>query len=237
MRRFLSLSLLCFTVLLFLSSGPLRAQAKDRSKVPDEMKWDLTDLYASDQAWKEAKDALAGRLDSVLQYKGKLGDSAKDLLACLDLMSDLQKEFGRLRSYASMKADLNLKNAEAVGMEQSLGPLAADFGASEAHLAKVMQRLVKAGLVASTRGPKGGFRLARPAETVTLLDVYEAVEGPVEPLGCLLGRPACRGSVCMFGDFLRDFDTRFRGYMATTTLHQLVSYEESIHGGAADHHD
>jgi len=115
--------------------------------------------------------------------------------------------------------------------------LAADFGASEAHLAKVMQRLVKAGLVASTRGPKGGFRLARPAETVTLLDVYEAVEGPVEPLGCLLGRPACRGSVCMFGDFLRDFDTRFRGYMATTTLHQLVSYEESIHGGAADHHD
>jgi len=115
--------------------------------------------------------------------------------------------------------------------------LAGDFEASEAHLAKVMQRLGRAGLVASTRGPKGGFRLARPADAITLLDVYEAVEGPVEPVGCLLGRPACRGAGCMFGEFIQEFDTRFRGYMATTTLQQLVSYEESIHAGAADHHD
>lgn len=115
--------------------------------------------------------------------------------------------------------------------------LAGEFEASEAHLAKVMQRLGKAGLVASTRGPKGGFRLARPAESITLLDVYEAVEGPVEPVGCLLGRPVCRGAGCLFGDFITEFDTRFRGYLATTTLQQLVSHEESLHASAADHPD
>jgi len=115
--------------------------------------------------------------------------------------------------------------------------LADDFGGSEAHLAKVMQRLVKAGLVRSTRGPKGGFRLARPADTVTLLDVYEAVEGPVEPVHCLLGRPVCRGTSCLFGDFVREFDTRFRGYLATTTLGQLAAHEETAHAGATDHHD
>lgn len=115
--------------------------------------------------------------------------------------------------------------------------LADDFAASEAHLAKVMQRLVKAGLLRSTRGPKGGFRLAKEADAIALLDVYEAVEGPVEPVRCLLGRPACRGAGCIFGDFIQEFDTRFRGYMATTTLQQLVSHEESTHAGAADHHD
>ena len=115
--------------------------------------------------------------------------------------------------------------------------LAEDFGASEAHLAKVMQRLGKAGLVRSTRGPRGGFRLAREAEGITLLEVYEAVEGPVEPVRCLLGRPVCRGMSRLFGDFVHEFDTRFRGYLATTTLGQLTAHEEIAHAGATDHHD
>ncbi|MFW6161292.1 MAG: RrF2 family transcriptional regulator [Planctomycetota bacterium] len=115
--------------------------------------------------------------------------------------------------------------------------LAEGFGASEAHLAKVMQRLKRAGLVTATRGPKGGFQLARPADSITLLDIYEAVEGPVEPLGCLLGRPSCVRARCLFGDFIQEFDTRFRGYMATTTLAQLIEHEETIDAATADHQD
>ncbi|MCP4900046.1 MAG: Rrf2 family transcriptional regulator, partial [bacterium] len=63
--------------------------------------------------------------------------------------------------------------------------IAEKFSVSEAHLSKVLQRLTKVGLLASTRGPKGGFSLTRDPETVTLLEVFEAIEGPVEPTDCL----------------------------------------------------
>ncbi len=55
--------------------------------------------------------------------------------------------------------------------------IAATINASENHLAKVMQRLNKAGLVESIRGPMGGFILSKPGNEISLLDVYEAMEG------------------------------------------------------------
>ena len=79
--------------------------------------------------------------------------------------------------------------------------IATGLRASEAHLAKVLQRLVKAGLVESLRGPKGGFRLARPGNRMTLLNVYEAIEGRFRPEACLLGRYACGGK-CILGDMV-----------------------------------
>ena len=107
--------------------------------------------------------------------------------------------------------------------------LAERLGASEAHLAKVMQRLGKAGLVNSTRGPKGGFMLDRPADQVSLLDVYEAIEGPIEPSACLFGRPVCGRKACIFGDFLTEFEARFRDYLANATLEALAVDEEMPH--------
>ena len=52
-------------------------------------------------------------------------------------------------------------------------------GIPKDFLAKILRTLVDAGLVESSRGSSGGFRLARPPETVTFLEVIEAVEGRV----------------------------------------------------------
>ena len=94
---------------------------------------------------------------------------------------------------------------------------------SEAHLAKVLQRLARAGLVESTRGPHGGFSLARSPEQITLLEVYEAIEGPLEETACLLGLEKCMGTRCIFGDLLTDVNRRIRKYLATKKLSQLAS--------------
>ena len=51
-------------------------------------------------------------------------------------------------------------------------------------LGKVMQRLARKDVVASVQGAHGGYRLARPLEEVTLGNVIEAVEGPVQLTGC-----------------------------------------------------
>jgi len=47
------------------------------------------------------------------------------------------------------------------------------------YLLKILQQLVKAGLLRSKRGPRGGFSLAKPAEEISLLDMLEAVDGPM----------------------------------------------------------
>ncbi len=69
--------------------------------------------------------------------------------------------------------------------------LARSMDASHAHLGKVMQRLARAGLVTSVRGRKGGFVLAADPETVSVLDVWEAIDGPVRRADCLMEHACC----------------------------------------------
>ena len=75
-------------------------RARERSQIAPEYQWKLQDLYPSDQAWNEAKQQWAARLDEITKYKGKLASSASTLLACMELDSEISKEFGRLFSYA-----------------------------------------------------------------------------------------------------------------------------------------
>lgn len=62
--------------------------------------------------------------------------------------------------------------------------LAGHYGLPEAYLAKHLQAMARAGLVRATPGPKGGYRLSRAAEKITVLDVVEAVEGGAPPFLC-----------------------------------------------------
>ncbi|MFJ5231044.1 RrF2 family transcriptional regulator [Kitasatospora sp. NPDC088391] len=62
--------------------------------------------------------------------------------------------------------------------------LAALFELSPTYLNKVLQRLVRAGLLTSVSGPRGGVRLARAPERITVMDVVAAVEGPDPLFSC-----------------------------------------------------
>ncbi|MFH1058619.1 MAG: Rrf2 family transcriptional regulator [Pseudomonadota bacterium] len=99
--------------------------------------------------------------------------------------------------------------------------IAALLRVSEAHLAKVLQRLARSGLVNSQRGPKGGFNLARPPEAISLLEVYEAVEGPLEERSCLLGQPVCGGE-CLLGGLLQKVAAEVSSYFSQTRLSDLA---------------
>jgi Rrf2 family protein len=86
------------------------------------------------------------------------------------------------------------------GKHHSVHDMASVIKASEHHLAKVLQRLTKAGIVTSVRGPKGGFELAKKADNLSMLDVFEAVEGPIGKPDCLLGLGTCVVGNCMMGN-------------------------------------
>lgn len=95
------------------------------------------------------------------------------------------------------------------------------LGVSEDHLAKVLGGLVRAKLVGSTRGPHGGFRLQRETQSISLLEIYEAIEGPLAPRHCLLGEKRCQGE-CVLGDFVTRTNEQFRQKMTETRLSDVA---------------
>ena len=64
-------------------------------------------------------------------------------------------------------------------------------------LAKILQSLMRAGLVSSTRGIKGGFQLTKRPKDINLLDVIEAIQGPSAPNLCAIDKRMCQlSSIC-----------------------------------------
>jgi len=99
--------------------------------------------------------------------------------------------------------------------------IASKLNISEAHLSKVLQRLTRVGLLKSTRGPKGGFVLGKPARDISLLDVYESIEGPMVPNECLLGKPVYAKDKCILGGLLEEVDKQVKQYLTKTALDKL----------------
>ncbi|MGQ9683015.1 MAG: RrF2 family transcriptional regulator [Anaerolineae bacterium] len=97
-------------------------------------------------------------------------------------------------------------------------------GVPESYLAKIFQDLAKAGLVRSHRGARGGFTLARPPEDITLLEILEAIEGPLALNRCLDPREGCeRSAECPVHMALENAQGRLVEALQRVTLHSLAA--------------
>jgi Rrf2 family protein len=105
---------------------------------------------------------------------------------------------------------------------RSAKDIAAVLHVSEAHLAKVLQRLVRERLVTSTRGPRGGFELAAGAQSAPLMAVWEAMEGRfVDRPPCLFEAPLCEAGTCIFGDLIKKINDELRRYLTDTRISEV----------------
>jgi Rrf2 family protein len=104
------------------------------------------------------------------------------------------------------------------GERASTDETAAALEASRAHLSKVLQRLTRGGILHAARGPGGGYSLARPAKEITLKEVYEAMEGPLDESGCPFGIPACKGDKCALGNKFISKSRELITHLAETSL-------------------
>lgn len=134
------------SVLIVVSAVALGAaqavQERDRARIPDKYKWDLSEIYASDDAWRAAREKLAAELPKVAAFKGTLASSPQRLADALELGSHLAKELNRLYSYASMSSDQDTRVSKYQGMEQEMVQVGATFGAESAF---VEPEILKAG--------------------------------------------------------------------------------------------
>ncbi len=88
---------------------------------------------------------------------------------------------------------------------------------------KLVSRLSSAGLIESTRGTGGGFRLARPPATISLADIIEAVDGPIALTACVDGaaHDCCIDRTCRVKPHWNAVNDAVRGALAGVTLAQL----------------
>ena len=108
--------------------------------------------------------------------------------------------------------------------------IARQMDVPEDFLAKILKTLVDQGLVKSTRGPHGGYALARNPADVSFLDVIEAVEGPVALNVCLDGEDACGHSTsCTMVDVWRQGQERMLDVYRQSKLADLA-FKSSANG-------
>ncbi len=89
---------------------------------------------------------------------------------------------------------------------------------SKHHVAKVFQRLVKQKFVESHRGPSGGFTIKRKPEDLTLLEIYEAIEGKIEIQECPMDKQVCPFDKCILNSVTKDMTNHYRDYLKGQTL-------------------
>jgi FeS assembly SUF system regulator len=103
--------------------------------------------------------------------------------------------------------------------------LAEETGVPLPTVQKLVSRLSAAGLIESTRGTGGGFRLSRPPAMISLADIIEAVEGPIALTSCVDGatQDCCVGQTCKVKPHWNAVNGAVRGALAGVSLATLAA--------------
>jgi oligoendopeptidase F len=134
-----ALFLLCLTPIALAQT-----QERDRAKIPDKYKWNLADLYPSDDAWRAAKDKVTPEIAKLATFKGTLGTSPARLADALDTANRVAKEFQKVALYASLSADQDTRVSKYQGMNQEMQQLGAKFGETIAFAEPEILKIGKA---------------------------------------------------------------------------------------------
>ena len=141
--------------------------------------------------------------------------------------------------HISRKADYAIRGMVYLALRpqnevSSIKDIAAFAEASQTFLAKIFQQFNKMGIVKSYRGTGGGFILGRPAGDITLLNIVEAVDGPILVNTCMLAKGACdRDDTCPVHPVWKDLQQKMRGLLGEVTLEHLAG---ATPGASSDNH-
>src|SRR5262245_39125505 len=133
-------------LLLALTCSAAAAQDRDRAKVADRFKWNLADLYPSEDAWRTAKEKVLKDIASLAPFKGTLAQSAQRLADALDAANRVAKDFQRVALYASLISDQDTRVSKYQGMQQEMQQAGTTFGETVAFIEPEILKIDKATL-------------------------------------------------------------------------------------------
>jgi Rrf2 family protein len=156
--------------------------------------------------------------------KGRISGPAK---APADIMLKLTKK----ADYALMAMKHLADHADE--RSASAKDVADSFGIPPEALAKILQKLTKAGLLHSQHGTNGGYRLARPAHTISAFEVIQAIDGPLFITSCVTVRGECdQSDRCNIREPLRKVNESIEAVLRRIKISHMREEPEAI-GDAA----
>jgi Rrf2 family protein len=115
------------------------------------------------------------------------------------------------------------------GSSWSAREIASGYGMPQDLLAKILQKLARAGLVVSHQGTKGGYSLGRPAESIHVVSVIEAVDGRPSLTECVTDDGACEQfDTCNVKSPLARLNDRVLHMFARVTIAKMCDEEFEI---------
>ncbi len=104
---------------------------------------------------------------------------------------------------------------------------------SSHHVAKVMQMMSKLGFVASKRGVNGGFVIAKDLSQISLMEIYEAIEGKLDESPCIAPSKTCPFASCLLCGIKKDMNEHLAGILRSRTLDTLQGDEFDLNGASS----
>lgn len=199
-----------------------------RADVPVEMTWNLDDLFPSPADWEAELEALDAARSDVNPYQGRLGESAANLLACLNAVEALQQRFARVSTFAYLRNAQDGTNPHHQSGMARVAGLSARLNASIAFVDSEILKLPD-GVVEQYLASESGLA----AHKVNLLDLLETKPHRLSPdaeellasLGEVLGAPA------MVYNRSKSSDIQFAPFVNAqgTAYHNSFNVFESSH--------
>jgi Rrf2 family transcriptional regulator, iron-sulfur cluster assembly transcription factor len=143
----------------------------------------------------------------------------------------MRLELGRRGDYA-VRAMVDLARNHDGGGRRKTRDIAEAMDVPPGYIPQILAVLVRAGLAESEAGPSGGYRLARPPATISLLDVIVAVEGDISSTECVLRGGPCRWEgVCAVHEPWSRAQEALRGELAAATLEDVARADAALEAG------
>ncbi len=112
----------------------LKQSVPFRDTVPEIYKWNLADIYENETEFRSARTHFSNRINDLTVFQGKLGDSAESLENALNIYFDMMKIYSRLRTYASLTADQNMKDPHGENIRKETRQLGVRFSETAAYI-------------------------------------------------------------------------------------------------------
>jgi Rrf2 family protein len=158
----------------------------------------------------------------------------EEKLLIVDTFPMIMNNYGNRKGVSKMlristKARYGLRALVSLAQHQDssnpvvLSEIAEEQGISEKYLEHIASMLRAAGIVTGKRGAGGGYQLAQRPEKITVLEIVEALEGPIEPVVCLSNPRSCsRSESCVTRALWARLQEAIRKELSSITLKDLI---------------
>ena len=112
---------------------------QEREEIDDEYKWNLEEMFPSEEAWKETFEEASQEVEKFEQYKGRVTESGETLLEVIKLREEVKRKIKDLSSYAQMRYDQDTRNQEYQALKSKASTLSSEFSSAVSFIEPEIQ--------------------------------------------------------------------------------------------------